>query len=82
MSTARVDAMREAWLYPPDHDDDEPSISSHIGDVPVEVFFFAERSGSAIVTRIEDDQGRDIPVRDLAFHVVCRLRAECEREAA
>ena len=70
----------EAPSCPPDDDGDEPYIHSHVGDIPVKVFYSTDRSGAVDVLRIEDDQQRDLPVRSLAMHELLRLRRECERE--
>lgn len=74
-----VDRMREAWLNPPDWDEDEPYIMSKIGDLPVQVFYSYD-DGFCEVVSICDEQERDIPTRELAFHTLARLRQECLRE--
>lgn len=76
--SAQVDARRESWLNPPD-DEEDPHIDSHIGDMPVRVYFDAT-DGPAILTKIEDDQGREISPCSFSTAVQARLRRECDRE--
>lgn len=75
-----VAMQMEAPSCPPDDGGDEPYIHSHVGDIPVKVFYSTDRSGAVDVLRIEDEKERDLPVCSLAMHVLLRLRRECERE--
>ena len=75
------EAMRmESPISEPDWDDDEPYIMTTIGEVPVQVFYVADRRGFVEIVRMCDEQGRDLPTYDIAFHALGRLRQECARE--
>jgi hypothetical protein len=73
-------AHRDVWLNNvlPDGDD-EPRIDSHVGELPVRVYYDAT-DGPAILTKIEDDQGREISPCSFSTAVQERLRRECDRE--